>query len=163
MTVEVMGTAVVTMVLVIDYIPKYNYPLFLKWCGITNTIVIIPLCALCGACLAQCVYYRCCHTWSIINKQHYPFSSCHYSSVCGSYREGIFEEAEPEKGLVELEESTEADQVSLDGLTTFSRTLCCFGGSTFKSGKEEKTLGQSKKFGLKRSKSLPNMLATHNL
>jgi len=105
MTLEIVGTGVGIWV-ALWHIPEHVHPkhpdskIF-----ITNVIhVFLPIlpCTLCAAYLSQCLYYRSCHTWSSINKPYYPFYSCHYSSICGSYREQIVEEVvEVEEGEVE--------------------------------------------------------------
>ena len=75
---------------------------------ITVLLVFLPLSLimplLCATYLSQCLYYRCCHTWSLINKPHY---SCCYP-MCGS-KTSIFEEEEQEQDLVELDKTEEKD------------------------------------------------------
>ena len=72
------------------------------------SLLIILLCA---SYLSQCLYYRCCHTWSIINKSHYPCSSC----SCLSYREEIVEEVYTEEEVVDTINTAQEDT---DTLTT---------------------------------------------
>ena len=103
MTVEVIGTAVGLLVIVLDNV--YDPGVFTD--DITAVLILL-LTLLCGAFLSQSLYYRCCHTWSIINKPYYPCYSCHGSSICGSYREEIVEELDPKDEEIQMEEREQA-------------------------------------------------------
>ena len=127
-------------------------------------VLIVLLTLLCGAYLSQCLYYRCCHTWSTTNKPYYPFSSCHYSSICGSYREEIEEDAYPEEEAVETRntDNVDPDTIIPEGRKCCKEKLCYYIGCSNESVEEAIELGHINNVRQKRSKSLPNMLATSN-
>ena len=157
MTGEVVGTAVGTFVtLEKSYHPYYPHPYMIV------TVLVLPVTLLCLSYLSQCLYYRSCHTWSIINKPYYPCSSCHYSSICGSHREEIVEEIDPEQ---EADRRENTNHVHPNTLPTRCREtckmkLCCFPGCSNESVIEEISMGHINNVGQGRSKSLSQYTGT---
>ena len=96
-----------------------------------------------------------CHTWSIINRPYYPCSSCHYSSICGSYREEIVEEVDPEEEVIETADN---DEVDPEFQHSQKMKLCCSIGCSEESVEEQITLSHINNVRQERSKSLPDML-----